>query len=70
MKDKGSQAGWGFWLKWVVATTVGLFVGSHHGHLVSRFTHHRWPPRIIELGMAREPILFEPRMAHRLWNWL
>jgi hypothetical protein len=27
MKDKRSQAGWGFWLGWVVASTVGWFVG-------------------------------------------
>ena len=27
MKDKGSQVGWDFWLKWVVATTVGSILG-------------------------------------------
>ena len=27
MKDKGSQAGWGFWLGWVVASTLGWLVG-------------------------------------------
>jgi hypothetical protein len=27
MKDKGSQAERGFWLKWVLASTVGWFVG-------------------------------------------
>jgi hypothetical protein len=27
MKAKGSQVGWGFWLQWVVASTVGLYVG-------------------------------------------
>ncbi|GAH33347.1 unnamed protein product, partial [marine sediment metagenome] len=27
MKDKGSQAGWGFWLGWVLASTVGWSVG-------------------------------------------
>jgi hypothetical protein len=27
MKDKGSQVGWSFWLLWVVASTVGLYVG-------------------------------------------
>jgi hypothetical protein len=28
MKDKGSQAGWGFWLGWVVASSVGWIVGA------------------------------------------
>jgi hypothetical protein len=27
MKEKGSKAGWGFWLGWVAASTVGWFVG-------------------------------------------
>jgi hypothetical protein len=27
MKDKGSQVGWDFWLKWVVATSVGSILG-------------------------------------------
>jgi hypothetical protein len=27
MKDRGSQVGWGFWLQWVLASTVGLYVG-------------------------------------------
>ncbi len=27
MKIKRSQVGWGFWLQWVVASTVGLYVG-------------------------------------------
>ncbi len=27
MKVKGSKAGWGFWLGWVVASTVGMLVG-------------------------------------------
>jgi hypothetical protein len=31
MKDKGSQAGWGFWLGWVLATTVGMLVGAFMG---------------------------------------
>jgi hypothetical protein len=26
MKEKGSQAGWGFWLGWVLASTVGWIV--------------------------------------------
>ena len=28
MKDNGSRAGWGFWLGWVLASAVGMFVGS------------------------------------------
>jgi hypothetical protein len=27
MKVKGSQVGWVFWLQWVLASTVGMFVG-------------------------------------------
>ncbi len=27
MKVKGSKAGWGFWLGWVAASTVGMFIG-------------------------------------------
>ena len=27
MKVKGSQAGWGIWLGWIAASTVGMFVG-------------------------------------------
>ena len=27
MKVKGSQVGWGFWLQWVVASTVGMLLG-------------------------------------------
>ncbi|MCK4899229.1 MAG: hypothetical protein KAS38_10645 [Anaerolineales bacterium] len=27
MKDKRSQVGWGFWLQWVVASTVGMLLG-------------------------------------------
>ena len=27
MKAEGSQVGWGFWLQWVLASTVGVFVG-------------------------------------------
>lgn len=27
MKDTERQVGWGFWLLWVVASTVGMFVG-------------------------------------------
>ena len=27
MKVKGSQAGWGFWLGWVLASTVGWIIG-------------------------------------------
>jgi hypothetical protein len=27
MKVKGSQVGWGFWLQWLLASTVGWFVG-------------------------------------------
>ena len=27
MKVKGSQVGWGFWFQWVLASTVGYFVG-------------------------------------------
>ncbi len=27
MKVKGSQVGWGFWLQWVLASTVGCFLG-------------------------------------------
>ncbi len=33
MKDKGSQVGWGFWLGWVAASTVGMFVGFIAGFL-------------------------------------
>ncbi len=34
MKVKGSQAGWGFWLGWVVASTVGFFVGFWLGFIL------------------------------------
>ena len=31
MKVKGSQVGWVFWLQWVLASTVGMFVGFWMG---------------------------------------
>ena len=34
MKEKGSQAGWGFWLGWVLASTVGWFVGFIIGFIL------------------------------------
>ena len=33
MKAKRSQIGWGFWLQWVVASTVGMVVGFIAGFL-------------------------------------
>ena len=37
MKDKGSQAGWGFWLGWVVASAVGVPVGFIMGFFLGAF---------------------------------
>ncbi|GAF89722.1 unnamed protein product, partial [marine sediment metagenome] len=34
MKDKGSQVGWGFWLLWVLASTVGWSVGFLMGFVL------------------------------------
>ena len=31
MKVKRSQVGWGFWLQWVLASTVGMFLGLNMG---------------------------------------
>ncbi|MCZ2809592.1 MAG: hypothetical protein O2V44_09585 [Candidatus Bathyarchaeota archaeon] len=38
MKVKGSQAGWVFWLGWVAASTVGMFVGFMAGFFIAAFT--------------------------------
>lgn len=35
MQVKQRQVGWGFWLQWVLASTVGMFVGFILGFLVT-----------------------------------
>ncbi len=37
MKEKGSQAGWGFWLGWVMISTVGWSVGFMVGFVLFMF---------------------------------
>jgi len=39
MKVKRSQVGWGFWLQWVLASTVGMFVGFFMGFLSAALTY-------------------------------
>ncbi len=52
MKDKGSQAGWGFWLGWVVATTVGMFVGFIMGIFSLFFTGEEFGEWLAFLGLG------------------
>jgi len=39
MKVKRSQVGWGFGIMWVLASTVGMFVGFNMGFFLAAFTH-------------------------------
>jgi hypothetical protein len=57
MKVKGSQAGWGFWLKWVLASTVGVVVGSIMVMVIGLLIYV-----LLEelIGRAETDILLEP----------
>ncbi len=39
MTVERNRIGWGFWLLWVLASTVGMFVGFFMGLLTSAFTY-------------------------------
>jgi len=39
MEVKGSQVGWVFWLQWVLASTVGMFVGFFMSFLLTSLTY-------------------------------
>ena len=58
MKVKRSQVGWVFWLLWVLASTVGMFVGFTMGFLTAALTYDVLGDRLafsffgIVLGIA------------------
>jgi len=39
MEVKGSQVGWGFWLQWVLASTVGMFVAFYMCFFIGAITY-------------------------------
>jgi hypothetical protein len=49
MKDKGSQAGWGFWLGWVLASTMGMLVGFMMMFFIAAFMSELFDSELLDI---------------------
>ena len=78
MKEKGSKAGWGFWLGWVLASTVGIPAGFIIGFFLGAFTAQTlegWPIDLaigigIGIGVGVPQWLVLRRRVSRAGWWI